>query len=806
MSSEFPSSISDLETGFESASEEELASQRCVRGLRAPGDWSSAAAKLVRRSVLSLSNKVKWQCHQCRASFDDKADLTAHVLSHRQPPLTSPSDANTVANPPTPPPPIACSECDEMFMFEFRLKAHMLSAHGPVKRKSRSVVVPREEQVQKVGLPPEEGQPKVPSSSESLIVIGKRTRVQETVVRSQHSTCLTISAAEALESMKEDVSKNQDAPPETVMAAGFQPYRCKTCGKQFQRHGHLTVHQRSHSGVRPYQCKSCGLSFSSNSALKNHQISHTGVKDYMCNICKNSFARKSYLKTHLATVHDGSRPHTCRVCLKSFKGQGHLTEHMRLHNQEKPFQCNFCPQAFVQRSHLTVHLRVHSGAKPYACKICLQRFAHSSAVKIHERQHSGARPFPCPRCSSRFSQLPHLKKHMKCIHGEDRLYQCEVCNQSFRKRVDLENHVASNCDQTQPSQTPADQKKLVRFPTPRKKGVPFFREFLSMFADKNSKKHEAKIRFCLSSSPLCVASSSDGSRQSHSGVRPYQCKSCGLSFSSNSALKNHQISHTGVKDYMCNICKNSFARKSYLKTHLATVHDGSRPHTCRVCLKSFKGQGHLTEHMRLHNQEKPFQCNFCPQAFVQRSHLTVHLRVHSGAKPYACKICLQRFAHSSAVKIHERQHSGARPFPCPRCSSRFSQLPHLKKHMKCIHGEDRLYQCEVCNQSFRKRVDLENHVASNCDQTQPSQTPADQKKLVRVMSEPKKPSKTKKKAMSASAKMHFTGDLLQDYRILVLRSSDEERCALAKCTKIPSVVLVRRLSVGSGLALGIWGN
>lgn len=79
------------------------------------------------------------------------------------------------------------------------------------------------------------------------------------------------------------------------------------------------------------------------------------------------------------------------------------------------------------------------------CQVCWQAFAHSSVLKLHIRKHTGEKPFKCPLCveqETAFSQLPHLKKHMQAIHKQDKPYMCESCNQFFRTKIELTQHMS----------------------------------------------------------------------------------------------------------------------------------------------------------------------------------------------------------------------------------------------------------------------------------------------------------------------------------------------------------------------------
>ncbi|XP_011636261.2 zinc finger protein 239-like, partial [Pogonomyrmex barbatus] len=171
----------------------------------------------------------------------------------------------------------------------------------------------------------------------------------------------------------------------------------------------------------------------------------------------------------------------------------------------------------------------------------------------------------------------------------------------------------------------------------------------------------------------------------HTGVRPYNCRTCDKSFRSASGLNRHVRNvHDGIRNFICDICGRRLASKASRDEHRRT-HSGERPHVCETCGKSFKQKASLHVHRLYHSQILPHRCDLCNRGFRRKQELNSHASWHSDRKPYACEICNERFRSKGCVARHRRIHTDQRSHICTICGARFTQERYLKRHCGSLH-------------------------------------------------------------------------------------------------------------------------
>lgn len=316
-----------------------------------------------------------------------------------------------------------------------------------------------------------------------------------------------------------------------------------------------------------------------------------------------------------------------------------------------------------------IPVKVVPVSQVYECDHCGKFFKTKSSIEKHIYGHLNLKPHQCPHCPKKFHYSLNMQVHIMKLHNVPNetveTIMCSICGKVFLLKEALNSHLSTH----------------------HSKKASFFK---CIYCEKKFSEEVLLLEH----------------EKTHLVTGRYQCPTCGYSYGIRNHFEAHLKSHTKVKDFVCQHCGKEFLRLNSMQRHVQVCHAGHRIQ-CPICKKKLKG--HLTEHLRTHDKKRPHECPDCGQCFTQSTQLTVHRRSHTGARPYPCKICANSFSHSTALMLHIRRHTGEKPFRCAMCPLMFSQLPHMKAHMKTIHGKENAYKCEKCDQFFKLKVDLERH-------------------------------------------------------------------------------------------------
>ncbi|GMS99811.1 hypothetical protein PENTCL1PPCAC_21986, partial [Pristionchus entomophagus] len=105
--------------------------------------------------------------------------------------------------------------------------------------------------------------------------------------------------------------------------------------------------------------------------------------------------------------------------------------------------------------------------------------------------------------------------------------------------------------------------------------------------------------------------------------------------------------------FQCSSCGYASGYKKSVQTHIRSLHTGERPFKCRHCGKSESSQSNLSRHERSHTQQKPYRCQVCGREYADRKNIEKHMWMEH-VKQGQCQ-CTALPVYTSTFKRNDQQ-------------------------------------------------------------------------------------------------------------------------------------------------------
>lgn len=166
------------------------------------------------------------------------------------------------------------------------------------------------------------------------------------------------------------------------------------------------------------------------------------------------------------------------------------------------------------------------------------------------------------------SRLPNFNKNQpKPPSSPKKLHTCSICNESFRQKIRLKDHITKNHWSNGSFICKVCGNRLT--------------SFLSL--ENHTRLHTGEKPFSCDhceKSFTQYANLYTHRKKFHRGPRPHVCKECGACFTLLQQLKSHESTHIIEKTYTyaCDVCDKSFVRSTSLAAHKKLIHEGYLPY------------------------------------------------------------------------------------------------------------------------------------------------------------------------------------------------------------------------------------
>ncbi|KAL2099635.1 hypothetical protein ACEWY4_004029 [Coilia grayii] len=440
-------------------------------------------------------------------------------------------------------------------------------------------------------------------------------------------------------------------------------YKCPICPMAFKSapgtHSHAYT---QHPGVKIaepkliYKCSMCDTVFTQQTLLYTHFDQHIAsqrVSVFKCPDCSMHYAQKQLMMDHIKSLHgtlktiEGppnlginlplSTKATNSMCSNTNnKEVGFLNGHDK--GEKKPMSplkkpsngtespnkppnpgwtCRDCSRLFTQREVYIAHMKREHGKqlKKHPCRLCDKSFSSSHSLCRHNRiKHKGLRKvYSCPHCpeSSRtFTKRLMLEKHIQLVH-DIKAVDGKPGSAVTTTKVNTDK-LLSQVPSPKRKQQAADESELQgeREGAERREeeeggtGGPADGESLAGQPLKKLKVSVCKVHRC----GVCNFSTEDllsfhqHIPQHRSDGSSFQCRECGLCYTSHPSLARHLFIVHKLKEPQGLGRHGPGPRPGQQEEvgHEGSEAEGVSDTSCKVCGRTFETEGALNTHMRTH--------------------------------------------------------------------------------------------------------------------------------------------------------------------------------------------------------------
>nr|XP_045233943.1 zinc finger protein 532 isoform X8 [Macaca fascicularis] len=256
--------------------------------------------------------------------------------------------------------------------------------------------------------------------------------------------------------------------------------------------------------------------------------------------------------------------------------------------------CWECDRLFMQRDVYISHVRKEHGKqmKKHPCRQCDKSFSSSHSLCRHNRiKHKGIRKVHCPDSRRTFTKRLMLEKHVQLMHG--------IKDPDLKEMTD-----ATNEEET-------EIKEDAKVPSPKRKLEEPVLEFRPPRGAITQPLKKLKINvFKVHKCAVC-GFTTENLLQFHEHIpqhksdgSSYQCRECGLCYTSHVSLSRHLFIVHKLKEPQPVSKQNGAGEDNQQEnkpSHEDESPDGAvSDRKCKVCAKTFETEAALNTHMRTH--------------------------------------------------------------------------------------------------------------------------------------------------------------------------------------------------------------
>ncbi|XP_060079710.1 zinc finger protein 18-like [Ylistrum balloti] len=128
-------------------------------------------------------------------------------------------------------------------------------------------------------------------------------------------------------------------------------------------------------------------------------------------------------------------------------------------------KCDLCGKHFLDKQKLQTHRKTHNknkknessfsatssqsngSRKVYPCEVCGYTFRRREHWRRHRLTHLDATPYKCPICDRGFKRAEHVRRH-QTVHTRIKAFDCNSCDKKFTRSEHLKKHMLLHLGKT----------------------------------------------------------------------------------------------------------------------------------------------------------------------------------------------------------------------------------------------------------------------------------------------------------------------------------------------------------------------
>ncbi|XP_073878526.1 zinc finger protein 532 isoform X8 [Macaca fascicularis] len=415
---------------------------------------------------------------------------------------------------------------------------------------------------------------------------------------------------------------NLSPPANAGITLPTRGYKCLECGDSFALEKSLTQHYDRRSVRIEVTCNHCtkNLVFYNKCSLLSHarghkekgvvmQCSHLILKPVPADQMIVSPSSNTSTSTSTLQSPVGAGTHTVTKIQSGITGtvisapsSTPITPAMPLDEDPSKLcrhslKCLECNEVFQDETSLATHFQQAADTsgqqmKKHPCRQCDKSFSSSHSLCRHNRiKHKGIRKVHCPDSRRTFTKRLMLEKHVQLMHG--------IKDPDLKEMTD-----ATNEEET-------EIKEDTKVPSPKRKLEEPVLEFRPPRGAITQPLKKLKINvFKVHKCAVC-GFTTENLLQFHEHIpqhksdgSSYQCRECGLCYTSHVSLSRHLFIVHKLKEPQPVSKQNGAGEDNQQEnkpSHEDESPDGAvSDRKCKVCAKTFETEAALNTHMRTH--------------------------------------------------------------------------------------------------------------------------------------------------------------------------------------------------------------